>query len=152
MKRSFVKIIALVILSAALLSLASCKNKLAIDNEDMNWNIVFITYESASNVVYCSAEYKLNYPDTEVETVDLSCRAANGKLIIMNDKKGIAYYGTYEQAESDDASYSIKMSTEDGTSRGIAQVSKVVLHDDSVEYNLIIVIDGYTMHFKSLDK
>ena len=152
MKRSFVKIVALVLLAIIAFSAVSCGKKLAIDDEGMDWNIVFITYDSASNVTYCSSEYKLNYPDTDVEIVDLSCRAANGKLVIMDDKKGIAYYGTYELTESGDgASYNIKMSTEDGASRGIAQVSKVVLHDDTVEYNLIIVIDGYTMHFKSID-
>ena len=113
---------------------------------------MFITYKSAANVVYCAAEYKINYPDEDVETLDLSCSAANGKLVIMNDRKGIGYYGTYEtENDGKEPSYSVTVSTDEGVFKGYAEVTKAKLHDNSVEYNLIIVIDGYTLHFKSLD-
>ena len=102
--------------------------------------------------MYCAAEYKTNYPGTDVEIVDLSCRAADGKLLVVNDRKGIGYYGTYEiDKDSKESSYSVLISTDEGVFKGYAEVTKAKLHDNSVEYNLIIVIDGYTLHFKSLD-
>lgn len=151
MKRNLLKISSFILVIAACLAVISCGEKLSIDDENMNWNLVFITYKSATNVVYCSEEYKETYP--EVETLDLSCRAANGKLLIMNDKTQMGYYGTYvSDAESSESSYNVSMTGEDGKVDGYAEVTKVILYDDTVEYNLIIVIDGYTLHFKSLDK
>ena len=138
--------------SVMLISAVSCGKRLAIDDSEMDWNLVFITYKSAANVVYCAAEYELNYPEADVEIVDISCRAANGKLLIMNDKNGIGYYGTYTLDDKKDSYYKITISTDDGVSTGHAEVSEAKLHDDTVEYNLIIVVDGYTLHFKSLDK
>lgn len=151
MKRIFIKIISFILLTVVVFSAVSCAKAPMIDDEGMDWNLVFITYKSATNVVYCAAEYKLNYPEAEVEIVDISCRAANGKLLIMNDKTDIGYYGTYTLDDGKDSYYEITVSTDDGVSEGHAEVTKATLHDDSVEYNLIIVIDGYTLHFKSLD-
>ena len=150
MKRNLLKIFAFIIVIATCLAVISCGEKLAIDDENMDWNLVFITYNSAANVVYCSEEFKETYPD--VETLDLSCRAANGKLLIMNDKTDIGYYGAYELDEKDgESSYNVSMTGDDGKVEGYAEVTKAILHDDTVEYNLIIVIDGYTLHFKSVE-
>jgi len=151
MKRIFIKIISFILLTVVVFSAVSCAKAPMIDDEGMDWNLVFITYKSATNVVYCAAEYKLNYPEVDVEIVDISCRAANGKLLIMNDKTDIGYYGTYTLDDGKDSYYEITVSTDDGVSTGHAEVAKAILHDDTVEYNLIIVIDGYTLHFKSLD-
>ena len=149
MKRRFIKIIILLLTLTMCASAASCAKKLTIDGEDMDWQLVIISSDKTGEVFYCSAEYKIAYPDAEI--LDLSCRAANGKLVITDNKTDIGYLGTYSVDEEGrkQTSYTVVMTGEDGRIDGYAEIKEATLHDDSLEYNLIIVIDGYTLNFKS---
>lgn len=150
MKRRFIKITALLLILAACLSATACAKKLAIDGEDMNWQLVIISSDKTGKVIYCSAEYKIAYPDAEI--LDLSCRASDGKFVITDKKTDIGYLGTYSVAEEGrkQTSYTIVMTGENGKIDGRAEISEATLHDESLEYNLIIMIDGYTLNFKSV--
>ena len=139
-----ISIICLLILSLCF-SFFACASKLTIDGKDRNWVLVMIT-NGEGEVRYCSAEFKLIYPDANM--IDLSCRAAGGKIVIIDNVMQMHYYGTYKA--SDEAEYDVTFDNTDGKVNGFATVSKVNLHDDTVEYNLAIVIDGYTLHFKSV--
>ena len=154
MKRSFVKIMALALVAILVLSTVSCGKKLTIDDENMDWNLDFITYESATNVVYCSAEYKESYLETDVEILDLSCRAANGKFVILNEKTDMGYYGIYIEGGPDypKNGYYVEIGDGDEKTKGTAEITKVTLHDDTIEYNLTIVLNnGYSLNFKSIE-
>jgi hypothetical protein len=148
MKRRFLKIIIFLFAIVTCVSVASCSKELAIDGEDMDWQLVLISSDKTGDVIYCAAEYKVAYP--KAETLDLSCRASDGRLIITDNKTEIGYVGTYQiDKEGKESSYTVTMGGENGKVDGYAEVSEATLHDDSLEYNLIIVIDGYTLNFKS---
>lgn len=150
MKRRLIKIIALALVLVTGLSFLSCGNKLKIDGEDMKWRLVIITSDKTGEVVYCSAENKIYYDNAKV--IDLSCRAADGKIIITDKKTEIGYLGTYTViSEGKQSSYSVAMTSDGERIDGEAEITKTKLHDDSFEYNLIIVIDGYTLNFKSVE-
>ena len=151
MKRNLMKIFTVMLALVACLAIVACGEKLAIDEEDMDWEIVLVSDDRTGKVLYCAAEFKDVYPDAV--TLDLSCEASNGKLVIMNEKTDIGYLGTYTVDKAgNESSYNVVMTGENGKLEGYAEVTKATLYNDTVEYNLIIVIDGYTLHFKSVDK
>ena len=150
MKRRLIKIIASALILVICLSLVSCTNKLKIDSEEMKWQLVVVTSDKTGEVVYCSAEHKIYYADAKV--INLSCRASDGKIIITDKKTDIGYLGAYTViSEGKQSSYSIAMTSDGERIEGSAEITKTKLHNDSFEYNLIIVIDGYTLNFKSAD-
>lgn len=150
MKRLLIKFTCALIAIVACLGIVSCGSKLNIDGKDKTWAFVFITDNESGEVEYCSSEFKLVYPDATM--LELSCRAEDGKIYITNERTQIVHFGTYTADESYEGYYAVSMGSEEGMKRGYATITKAKLHDNSIEYNLVIIIDGYTLHFKSIEK
>ncbi len=144
------RILSLAITLLALISLVSCSNKLAVDAKDKNWAFVMVSNDRTGDVEYSSAEFKLIYP--EANKADLSVKFADGKLTLIDREMQMPYPGTYklEKKSSDGAFYTFTIQADGEVFSGKASVTEAKLHDDSVEYTLILTVDGYNIYFKSV--
>ena len=149
MKRITLRFLSVVMIAVICLSAIACGSKYRIDDKGKSWVLVMISRNFDSEVVYASAEYKLVYDDAEL--LDLTLKAADGKIIITDRGMGIQYLGSYveKKLEDEKASYSISF-TEDGEDKtGYATITGAKLHNGTLEYTLILVFKDYTVYFKS---
>ena len=158
MKR-IIKILALIMTLAACLSATSCARGYDLDGEDKNWAFVMASNDKTGEVEYASIEYKQLYlqstnglEEIDAKTASLGFKASEGRFTLTDKKMQMQYHGTYtlESKSSDGANYKITLDYEGEIFNGSATVSEAKLHDDTKEYSLILVIDGMTVYFKSV--
>ena len=149
MKRITLRFLSVVMVAVICLSVISCGSKYRIDDKDKSWVLVMISRNFDSEVVYASAEYKLVYDDAEL--LDLTLKAADGKIVITDRKMGMQYFGSYEDKKLEDekASYSISFIENGEAKTGYANITGAKLHNGTLEYTLILVFKDYTVYFKS---
>ena len=144
---------------AACLSATSCARGYDLDGEDKNWAFVMASNDKTGEIEYASIEYKQLYlqstnglEEIDAKTASLGFKASEGRFTLTDKKMQMPYHGTYtlEGKNSSGADYKITLDYEGEIFKGTATVSETKLHDDTKEYSLILVIDGMTVYFKSV--
>lgn len=158
MKR-IIKIFAIIMVLTVCLSAASCARGYDLDGEDKNWAFVMASNDKTGEIEYASIEYKQLYlqstnglEEIDAKTASLGFKASDGRFTLTDKKMQMQYHGSYtlEGKNSSGADYKITLDYEGEIYNGTATVSETKLHDDTKEYSLILVIDGMTVYFKSV--
>ncbi len=148
------KVISLLLIMVLFFSGCKSTEKVTIENND--WKFSRIVESKTDKVVFSSQKDSFKYDGAK--SIDISCSADNGKIIIKDNSSGNEWHLDYTENKkaktnnTDGYIYEVTYSTESENIKGYASTGAANLNGITANDYLIVTISGYDLYFVNLEE